>query len=206
MTRNSTPEVPSDRKASPGLMTPMPAAPAALSPPPPATGTASMPQSAATALSSVPDGVGAFDEARHVRFVEARGGQHLRRPAALADVQPQRAGGVGHLADLLAGHEQADVVLGQQHAARVLEHRRFVLAHPDELGRGEAGHGDVAGDLAGARLGLLERARMLLRCGRRSRGWPGAAACRRRRAAWRRASGPTGPRPSRPCAAAPAAP
>ena len=39
--------------------------------------------------------VRAFDEARHVRFVEARGGQHLGRPAALAHVQPERAGGVG---------------------------------------------------------------------------------------------------------------
>ena len=60
LTRNSTPEVPSDRKASPGSMTPTPAAPAALSPPPPATGIASMPQSAATASSSVPGRVGAF--------------------------------------------------------------------------------------------------------------------------------------------------
>ena len=55
--------------------------------------------------------------------------------------------------------QQAHVVLGQQHAARVLEHRGLVLAHPHQLGRGEAGHGDVAGDLASARLGLLERAR-----------------------------------------------
>ena len=128
-------------------------------------------------------------------------GQHLGRPAALADVQPQRAGGVGSVARLLAGHEQADVVLGQQHAARVLEHRRFVLAHPDELGRRETRHGDVAGDLPAARLGLLERGALLFAATIVPENGRDAAACRRRRAAWRRASGPRGPRPSRPCAA-----
>ncbi len=37
-----------------------------------------------------------------------------------------------------------------------LEEVRLVLAHPGDLRRGEAGHGDVAGDLAGAGEGGLD--------------------------------------------------
>ena len=121
-----------------------------------------MPQSAATSLRSVPDGVRAFDEARHVRF--ARGPWRPASPAT-SGAWPRPATACRRRRsislDLLAGHQQAHVILGQQHAARVLEHGRLVLAHPDELGRGEARHGDVAGDLARARLGLLERGALL---------------------------------------------
>ena len=105
--------------------------------------------------------VRALDEFGHVRFGKTRGGQHLGRPATLAHVQPQRARRVRGITRLLAGHEQPHVVLRQQHAARVLEHRRFVLPHPDELGCSESRHRDVAGDLAGTRFGLLERGALL---------------------------------------------
>ena len=49
-----TPEVPSERKQSPGSTTPSPTAAAALSPPPAATGTSPIPQRAARAGRSVP--------------------------------------------------------------------------------------------------------------------------------------------------------
>ena len=146
-------------------------------------------------LAQLAGDVRAFHEARHVRFVETRGGQHFGRPFALRHVHPQRAGGIRAIAGLLARHQQANVVLGQQHAARVLEHRGLVLAHPDQLGRGEARHGDVAGDLAASAARPSRAWRTAARCGRRSRGWPGAAACRWRPAASRHASGPKGPRP-----------
>ena len=56
MTAKTTPEVPSDRNASPGAITPSPQAAAALSPAPPATtGVPSIPQLAAISPRSVPE-------------------------------------------------------------------------------------------------------------------------------------------------------
>ena len=52
---NSTPDVPSDRKAEPGVTAPMPQAEAALSPPPPAmSGARAMPQRARNSSRSRP--------------------------------------------------------------------------------------------------------------------------------------------------------
>jgi len=50
------------------------------------------------------------------------------------------------VAGVVAGEAQAQVVLGQQHLGHRVEDRGLVLAHPGQLGRGEAGHGEVAGD------------------------------------------------------------
>ena len=69
-----------------------------------------------------------------------------------ADVEPQRARGVGHLVDEFAAELQRSHSLGQQHRrSHALEDGRLVLAHPQELGRGEARHGEVAGDGTQAR-------------------------------------------------------
>ena len=47
---------------------------------------------------------------------------------------------------VLAGEPQPEVVLGQQHVSDPAPHLGLVLAHPDELWRGEAGQRVVAGD------------------------------------------------------------
>ena len=85
--------------------------------------------------------------------------EQLVGPVALADIEPERAGGVGHVLDVLAGQQQADIGLGQQHLGDLVVDLGLVLAHPGDLGRGEAGHGDVAGDArAGTAAPLPSRA------------------------------------------------
>ncbi len=90
----------------------------------------------------------AFDQRRHVRAVEAGDGQQLVGPVALADIEPERAGGIGHVLDMLAGQQQAHIGLGQQHLGDLRIDLGLVLAHPGDLGRGEAGHRDIAGEFA----------------------------------------------------------
>ena len=98
-----------------------------------------------------------FDQPGHLRFIEPAGRQHDRAPAPGRHVQPQRAGGVGHLADGFAAEPQAQPVLGQQHTPDLGKAVWFMLAQPDQLGRGEAGHGQVARDLARLRHALFQR-------------------------------------------------
>ena len=88
----------------------------------------------------------AFHQARHVRGCQARGLQHGVRPIARAHIQPQRAGGIGKIAGAFAGHAQAQIILGQKHGLGAGEHVGFVAAQPEQLRRGEAGHGAIAGD------------------------------------------------------------
>ena len=145
----------------------------------------------------------AFDEARHVRDRQPAGGQHLVRPAAPADIEPQRARRVGHLADLLAGELQAQPVLGQQHAAHARERSRGSCSRSQpSLGAVKPGIARLPVMACSRGTRRLERRARARRCGRRSTGWPGAAPRQSRRAARRRASGPTGrsraPPPSRP--------
>ncbi len=70
------------------------------------------------------------------------------RPRPPSDVEPQRAGGVRHVGRPLAGQAQAHVVLGQQHGAGATEDLGLVLGDPQQLRGGEAGHREIAGDLA----------------------------------------------------------
>ena len=56
MVANSTPEVPSEPKESPGRIAPRPTAPAALSPAPPASTARPMPQRAASSARRMPAG------------------------------------------------------------------------------------------------------------------------------------------------------
>ena len=188
----STPEVPIETKAVPGVTTPTPQAAAALSPAPPATTTAPpTPQRAARSGRRSPEGGAALDEARHVGAGEAGRLEQVVGPVAGGDVEPEGAGGVGHLRDVVAGQAEADVVLGQQHGVDAGEDLGLVLAEPGDLRGGEAGHGDVAGDLARAREGgfdlgafghgaaVVPEDRRAEHAGRRGRG-------RRRRASGRR--------------------
>ena len=98
----------------------------------------------------------ALHETRHRGQSETRRGEHLRRPAPRSDVQPQGAGGVGHLRDRLPGEAKAQEILRQQDACHAREERRLLLRHPEQLRRREAGHGAVAGDGARPRLPLLQ--------------------------------------------------
>ncbi|MNK86794.1 hypothetical protein D3C87_1067130 [compost metagenome] len=96
-------------------------------------------------------GGAAFDQARHVLARQTGGGQHALGPVAFGHVQPQSAGSVGHVGDILARQAQGHVILGQQDLGRGAEQRWLVFLQPQQLGRREAGHGLVARD--GARLG-----------------------------------------------------
>jgi hypothetical protein len=91
-------------------------------------------------------GRAALDQAWHVALVQTGQGQGLGGPPALRHVQPQRAGRVTHVTDMLSTELQAQPVLGQQHGADPGEQRGLVLTHPGQLGRREAWHGQVAGD------------------------------------------------------------
>ncbi len=101
-------------------------------------------------------GLAAFHQPRHLRAAEVRGGEHGVGPVAALHVEPERAGRIGHVRGGLAGQQQAQVVLGQQHPGDLPEDRRLVRLDPQQLRRREAGHRDVAGDLAAARLAALE--------------------------------------------------
>ena len=58
-------------------------------------------------------------------------------------VQQQHAAGVGVVAAVDAGEDVVDVVLRQHYLGYPGEVLRLVFAHPEYLGRGEAGEGDV---------------------------------------------------------------
>ncbi len=57
---------------------------------------------------------------------------------------------------MLARQPEAQIILRQQDLGDTSESRGFVLGHPDELGRREAGKDDVARDRAKPRI-VVER-------------------------------------------------
>jgi hypothetical protein len=77
---------------------------------------------------------------------EATGGEERLAPAPTRNVEPQGARRIRHVGCFLAGHPQADVILGEQHGRDLREDLRLVAADPFELGGGEARHHDVATD------------------------------------------------------------
>ena len=135
-------------KLSPSPIAPMPIAPAAASPAPAAT----------TTSRSEPPGGENFAAKRARWRANLRGDAATAvlstpqaattsiRPVPPALVEEQRAGGVRHVGRGLAGELQPDIVLGEQDVSRLTERRRLVILEPAELRRGEAGHGDHAGD------------------------------------------------------------
>ena len=93
-------------------------------------------------------GLAALHKAGHVGASKVRGLEHGVRPGAAGHVHPQGACGIGHVRHRLTGQQQPDVVLGQQHPRNLPEHFRLVLFDPQQLGRREPRHRDVAGDPA----------------------------------------------------------
>ena len=71
------------------------------------------------------------------------GAGDLGRPAAVGDVEEQRARGVGDVGGAVAGQAEADVVLREEHRADARPELGFVAPHPQQLGQGEAGEGRV---------------------------------------------------------------
>ena len=101
-------------------------------------------------------GLAAFHEARHLRALEVGRIEHVVRPGAPAHVEPQGACGIGHVRHRFTGQQQPDVILGQQHACHLPEHGRLVLFDPQQLGRREPRHRDIARDLPAIGGALLE--------------------------------------------------
>ena len=174
---HSTPEVPSETKASPGRTAPMPTAPAALSPR--AAGEraarAPKPQRRSQLGPQLPGRRAAFDEARHLRSRRARTRRAVRRTSARARHRARACPTRRTCPSTNSPQSlQRSQVLGQQHAWRLRSKIvRLVLAHPEQLGRGEAGHGErCRRSRAGAARARRAR-RTAGRCGRRSRGCTG---------------------------------
>ena len=90
----------------------------------------------------------AFEQGRHMRGRETAGFQHLVRPCTPRDIEPERARAVRHIGREIAGHAKAQVILRQQHRSRGSEDFRLMLPDPQQLGRREARHREIAGNLA----------------------------------------------------------
>ena len=88
-----------------------------------------------------------FKELRHLSFLHAADIQHLLRPAPF-DVQQQHAACIGEIAGVDARKHVVDIVLGQHDLCNAGELVRFVLLHPEELGRCETRESDVGGEVA----------------------------------------------------------
>ena len=71
----------------------------------------------------------------------------LLRPAAVRDVEQERAGGLLHVDGVDAGQAEADVVLGAEDVGDLGEDFGLVLADPEELGEGEVGQRGVGDEL-----------------------------------------------------------
>ena len=132
---STTPDVPRTTDSGPGPVMPAPTAAAAWSPAPAATGT---PSSAPTA-SGLSASSGSHD-AGISRSVE-----QLAAPTPFADVEEQRSRRIGDVAAMSADEAVAHEVLGETDAADARECGRLVLAHPEQLRRGEPGQGAVSG-------------------------------------------------------------
>ena len=95
----------------------------------------------------------AFIKARHGIAGEAGCRQHVVRPVTPGYIQPQCACAVGHVAGLVAGQAQADIILGQQHGFDLREDVRLMVPQPLQLGRGKPRHCDIASNLPRLRHG-----------------------------------------------------
>ena len=153
-----TPEVPSETNPAPGAVAPTPIAEAALSPPPPAIGTLSPcePPGGGDVRLEISRDLRTLDQARHGFFGQARRREQGVVPAPPADIEPERAGGVGHFGHRFAREAEAHVILGQEHPLRRLGDFGLVRGDPQHFRRGEAGHGEIAGALRKIRNAPLE--------------------------------------------------
>ena len=72
-------------------------------------------------------GLAALDETRHLGAGQPGRLEKIVGPVAQRDVEPERARGVRHLGDVVAGEAEAHIVLGQKHHVDALEEIRLVL-------------------------------------------------------------------------------
>ena len=97
--------------------------------------------------SDIADDLEALKQLGHLTLADAADIQHLPAPALMLHIQQQHAGGVGVVAGMDAGELIVDEILGQHDPADAPEILRLVLLHPQELGGGEPGEGNVSGEL-----------------------------------------------------------
>ena len=93
-----------------------------------------------------PAGRAALDRGSASRPARGRSPPGSVRPVARGLVQPERARGIGHLRDRIAGQPQPQIILGRENFRDAAEGLRLVRLQPEQLRRGEAGHRDDAGD------------------------------------------------------------
>ena len=177
----------------PGRSRRRPTALAALSPPPPATSTRGMPERR---------GRTGGQRSGRLRVPSTSAACAARRgPVPRASRRTSRAGatsshsvpdGIGHVADLLAGQAQAQVVLGQQHVRTRANTSGSCLRTHSSFGAVKPGIARLPVMLADCGLAGFQFRALAPRCGRRSTGSPGAAGGRRVEQHRRRASGPPG--------------
>ena len=86
-----------------------------------------------------------FDHAWQQAAVDAELVNQRVGPAAIDDVEQRRPRGVGDVAGELTGEAEPDIVLRQQDLPGPLVCRRLVVAHPQQLGGGEARQHRVGG-------------------------------------------------------------
>ena len=72
---------------------------------------------------------------------------HLRRPAALHDVEKRCSRSIRNFRGELAGKTKPNVILGQKHFTNFGVNSRLVSTHPDQLRRRKARQGRIASNL-----------------------------------------------------------
>ena len=140
------------------------------------TTSARMPHASATLGAQASGRLGAFDERAASRVREIAGREHLGRPGAARDVEPERAGGVRHVGGVLAASgagagspwAAARGRCGERSAARAPRTQ-------SSFGAVNPGIARLPVMRAAARRAPLELGALGARCGRRSTGSPAAA-------------------------------
>ena len=87
----------------------------------------------------------ALEEFWELLFGHTADAAHLFAPAPVLHVQKQHPGGVGIVRGVDAGETVDQIVLGQHDFLDFCEQIRLIFPHPQQLGGGEPGEGDVGG-------------------------------------------------------------
>ncbi len=91
--------------------------------------------------------LGPFESCRQPLPGNVQGGEHLLRPAAMADIEQARTAGVSHVGGALTGQAKTHEILRQQEMTRGAPDGWAVTARPGKLGSGEADQHGIAGPL-----------------------------------------------------------
>ena len=196
VTVKTTPDVPSERKLSPGATTPSPTAAAALSPPPPATtGLPSTPHWRAISARSWPDT--ALPSTR--RGIDPRSRPQMSRslrPVAPCNIEPQRPRGVRHVGHFPPVMLKPQIILEQQNGGKLSEQLRLGLGHPNGLRGGKSGHHRIAANPAKGRMVPVRDASPAVPSGCRSTEMAGRSTASRASRAVRPCIWPDSPMPA----------